>query len=264
MASGELTDSCVIFCTTKTTQNYALCSKQFTIDILVGAPHRSSIQSPLYTSMTAASSYPYETYYISQHGFPDTNGKSAGPPQEGPYGQPRRQREQFHQQTRTHIPGRAALTTVQRFPVSRFPSQSRSAIQDHLSYKQVTTSFGSRARVPIIQRPLMSSQYAGANLAQQAYYRSAIRQQQPAFARTAPAQIQGYDYPLLQQTRLARAVMSRKPHPRTILTPLTVAVARPAVPSQPQTPDETYAGATTKPVWSTSTVRSGTHPDDDD
>ena len=245
----------------------------------VGGPHRSNIQGPYYVTTTIIGPNEYGGYYVDQRGIPIAEGKSPEPLQEKPYGQPKRQRDQFHQQTRGLIPGRVPVRTYNRYPYrplpANFPGQVRTTIQSHFPYQRANP-LASRARTPVLQRPVVSPPNP-AIFHGQVYYRNKIPQQHaglPFIAhnirQAGPAfsahKMRSHGYPLIPQIHVGhgRAVINRKPQPRNVLASLTAAAARLVVPARP----EAYENSSTaESVWSSSApqrvahvVRSNTHP----
>jgi len=202
--------------------------------------------------------YQYGSYFAAAHGVPVAKSKSAEPLQGKAYGQLKRQRDQFHQQTRALIPGRAPVIQ----PYYRYPNpppaslsgQVRAAIQPHFPY-QSPQFVVSRARMPALRRVAMSPPDP-ASLPGQVYYRNAIPQRQASFKRLAHAPIQSYGYPQKTQARIGRAVNNRKPQPRTLLTSLTAAAARLVVPARPEPYDNS---ATAESIWPATVPRKGVH-----
>lgn len=214
--------------------------------------------------MTVIGPNQYGGYFVDAHGFPVANGKSAEPLQGKAYGQPKRQRDQFHQQTRALIPGTPVAQPYNRYPYPRtvsFPGQVKAAIQPHFPYQRPNRVVVSRARMPTF-KGLVTSPPNPASLPGQVYYRNVIPQQQASFVRLAHSPMRSYGYPLMK--RVGRAVFSRKPQPRTLMTSLTAAAARLVVPARPEAYDNL---ATAESVWSAAApqkaahaVRSNTHP----
>lgn len=207
----------------------------------------------------------YGSYLVDAHGIPVADGKSPEPLQEKPYGQLKRQRDQFHQQTRGVIPGKVPIRSYNRYPYppppANFPGQVRDSIQRHYPY-QSASLLASRARMPALQRPVVSPPNP-ASFAGQIYYRHAIPHQQTGLAFTAHI-MRSHGYPVAMQPRVGRAMINRKPQPRNILTSLTAAAARLVVPARPEAYENS---ATAESIWSTSApqrgahvVRSNTHP----
>ena len=203
---------------------------------------------------------------MDARGVPVAKGKSSEPLQEKAYGQLKRQRDQFHQQTRTFIPGRApVIQPYYRYPYpppASLPGQVRAAIQPHFPYQRPNYVV-SRARMPALRR-IVTSPPNPASLPRQVYYRNVIPQRQASFTRLAHSPTQSYGYPQIKQARIGRAVNNRKPQPRTLLTSLTAAAARLVVPARPEPYDNS---ATAESVWPAAVppkgahaVRSNTHP----
>lgn len=240
-------------------------STKFFCVFLAGSPKRSNIQGPFYTTMTVIGPNQYGSYFVDARGFPVANGKSAEPLQEKAYGQPKRQRDQFHQQTRALIPGRVPVVQpYNRYPYphpASLPGQVRAAIQPHFPYQRPNLVV-SRARMPAFKR-IVTSPPNPASLPGQVYYRNAIPQRQASTVRYAHAPMQSYGYLLTR--RVGRAVINRKPQPRTLMTSLTAAAARLVAPARSEAYDNS---ATAESVWSAAApqkaahaVRSTTHPE---
>lgn len=212
---------------------------------------------------------------MDAHGYPVANGKSAEPLQEKAYGQPKRQRDQFHQQARALIPSRVPVVQpYNRYPYPSpvsYPGQVRAAIQPHFPYQR-PNPIVSRARMPARSlspywpafKRVVTSPPNPASLPGQVYYRTAIPQQQANFARTAHGPMRNYGYHGYPQARVGRAVINRKPQPRTLMTSLTAAAARLVVPARTEAYEKS---ATAESVWSAAApqrgahvVRSNTHP----
>ena len=156
------------------------------------------------------------------------NGKSLETLQGKPYGQPKRPRDQFHQQIRGLIPGRVSSTAY-----SRYPSLTSSAIgQDSVAISpEFSKLLPSRARLPHLKHVAISSP----SFSSEVYNRNVIRQKQSQQSGLAFAMIRrmrDYGYPL-SQAPVARGLIERKPQPRNALTSLTAAAvtARPLVPA---------------------------------
>lgn len=221
--------------------------------LLAGAPHRSNIQGPFYTTVTFTYPNQYGGYYRPQAV------KSAKPLQGNAYGQLTRQRNQFHQQARALIPGRIPLAQpYNRYPYPASPAsvlgQTRGAIQPHFPYQRPSVVV-SRARMPAFPR-VVNSPPNPASFPGQVYYRNAIPPQQASFTRNAHGSIHSYGYPLTQRTRVGRASINRKPQPRTLLTSLTAAAARLVVPARPEAYDNS---ATAESVWTSSAPQRSAH-----
>lgn len=214
-----------------------------------GKPQRSNIQGPSYTTMTAMGPNQYRSYFVK--------GKSSEPFQQKAYGQLKRQRDQFHEQTRALIPGRApAIQPYYRYPnplPASLPGQVRASVQPHFSYQRPNFAF-SRARMPELRRIVTSSPNPS-RLPGQAYYRNAIPQRQASFRRLAHAPTGNYGYPQIKQARIGRAVNNRKPQPQTLLTSLTAAATRLVVPDRPEPYDMSWAES----VWTAAAPRKGAH-----
>lgn len=209
--------------------------------------------------MTVMGPNPYGNYFLDAHGVPVAKGKSSEPLQEKAYGQLKRQRDQFHQQARALIPGRApVIQPYYRYPhppPASLPGQVRAAIQPHFPYQRPNFVV-SRARMPALRR-IVTSPPNPASLPGQVYYRNAIPQRQASFTRLAHAPMRSYSYPQIKQARIGRAVNNRKPQPRTLLTSLTAAAARLVVPARPEPYDNS---ATAESVWPAAAPRKGAHP----
>ena len=234
--------------------------------LIAGSPQRSNIQGPFYTTMTVTGSNQHRGYFANAHGVPVVKGKSSEPLQEKAYGQLKRQQDQFHQQARALIPGRApVMQPYYRYPnppPASLPGQVRAAIQPHFLYQRPNFVV-SRARMPALRR-IVTSPPNPASLPGQVYYRNAIPQRQASFTRLAHAPIVSYGYPQIKQARIGRAVNNRKPQPRTLVTSLTAAAARLVVPARPEPYDNSV---TAESVWPAAAppkgahaVRSNTHP----
>ena len=192
------------------------------------------------------------------HGVPVAKGKSSEPLQEKAYGQLKKQRDQFHQQTRALIPGRAPVIQpyyrYPNLPSASFSGQVRAAIQPHFPYQRPNFVV-SRARMPALRR-IVTYPPNPASLPGQVYYRNAIPQRQASFARLAHAHIGSYGYPQIKQARIGRAVNNRKPQPRTHLSSRTANAATLVVPARPGPYDNS---ATAKSVWPAAAPRKGAH-----
>lgn len=195
----------------------------------------------------------YGSYFATAQGVPVSKGKSSESLHEKAYGQLKRQRDQFHQQTRALVPGRApVIQPYYRYPnphLASLPGQVRAAIQPHFPYQR--PNFVSQARMPIVTSPPKL-----ASLPEQVYYRNAIPQQKASFTRLAHSPMRSYGYPLIKQARIGRAVNNRKPQPRTLLTSLTAAAARLVVPARPEPYDNSV---TAESVWPAAAPRKGAH-----
>lgn len=180
-----------------------------------GGLYRSNIQTPYYFTTTIVGPNHYGSYFFNTQGIPVADGKSAEPLQEKAYSQPKRQREQFHQQTRGFIPGRIPVRSYSRYPYlpppANFPGTRRAAIQPHFPYRHANT-LASRARMPVSQYPM-----APPNLSNQVYYRHLIPQRQANLAFTA-RMMRDHGYPLVTQKPAVHALINRKPQPRNLLT----------------------------------------------
>lgn len=176
----------------------------------------------------------------NQYGSYFAKGKSSEPLQLKAYGQLKRQRDQFHEQTRALIPGRVpAIQPYYRYPntlPASLPGQVRASIQPHFPYQRPNFAF-SRAQMPELRRIVTSSPNP-ARLPGQVYYRNAIPQRQASFRRLAHAPTGNYGYPQIKQTRIGRAVNNRKPQPQTLLTSLTAAASRLVASDRPEPYDK--------------------------
>ena len=208
----------------------------------------------------------YGGYTVDARGIPVADGKSPASLQERPYGQLKRQRDQFHQQTRALIPGRVSVRTYTRYPYpvppANFPGQVRGIIESRLPYQRAKPLV-SRAQMPLLQQPVVAPPNP-ARFPGQVYYRNGIPQQQASLAFSAHM-MRSHGYPLITRPRLGRAVNNRKPQPRNVVTSLTAAAARLVVPARPEAKEKS---ATAEIVWSSSApkpgahaVRSNTHPE---
>ena len=227
------------------------------MSLLLGSPQRSNIQGPFYTATAVMGPNQYGSYFATAQGVPVYKGKSSEPLHEKAYDQLKRQRDQFHQQTRALIPGRApVIQPYYRYPnppPDSLPGQVRAAIQPHFPHQ--SPNIVSRARMPALRRIVTSPPHL-ASLPEQVYYRNAIPQQQASFTRLAHSPMWSYGYPLTKQARIGRAVNNRKPQPRTLLTSLTAAAARLVVPARPEPYDNSV---TAESVWPAAALRKGAH-----
>ena len=225
-------------------------NKFFSYKCLVGGLHRSNIQTPYYLTTPIIGPNQYGSYFFDTHGIPVADEKSAKPLQEKAYGQPKRQREQFHQQTRGLIPGRISVRAYSRYPYppppANFPGTRRAAIQPHFPYRHANT-LASRARMPV---PIGSS-----SLSSQVYYRHLIPQRQANLAFTA-RMMRDHGYPLVTQKPAVHALINRKPQPRNFLTSLTPAAARLVAPAGSQAYRNLEAAES---VWSLSAPQPVAH-----
>lgn len=226
--------------------------------LLAGSPQRPNFQGPIYTTRTVMGPNQYGSYFATTQRVPVSKGKSSDPLQEKAYGQLKRQRDQFHQQTRALIPVSApVIQPYYRYPnppPASLPGQVRALIQPHFPYQRPNFVV-SRARMPALRR-IVTSPPNLASLPEQVYYRNAIPQQQASFTRLAHSPMGSYGYPLIKQARIGRAVNNRKPQPRTLLTSLTAAAARLVVPARPEPYDNSL---TAESVWPAAAPRKGAH-----
>lgn len=188
---------------------------------------------------------------MDAHGSPVSNGI-----QEKAYDQPKRLRDQFHQQTRALIPGTTSVVQpYNRYPYpyrAGLPGQVRAAIRHQFQY-QFPNLVVSRARMPAFKR-IVTSPANPEHLPGQVYYRNAIPQRQASFVGLAQSSLRGYGYPPIK--RVGRAVVNRKPQPRTLMTSLTAAAARLVVPARPEAYDNS---ATAESVWSAAAPQKVAH-----
>ncbi|XP_022790205.1 uncharacterized protein LOC111329704 isoform X2 [Stylophora pistillata] len=192
-------------------------------NLIHGAPHRSNIQGPFYTTFTFTFPNSYQDYYRAK-GI-----KSAEPLQENAYGQPQRQRNHFHQQVRALIPGRVPLAQpYNRYPYpaspAGVPGQTRGVIYSRFQYNPHSVAV-SRARFPVFPR-VVNTPPKAASFSGQVYYRNTIPNQQAGFSRNAQGSFHTYNYPLVQRPQVGRAVISRKPQPQIPMSALMAAGAK--------------------------------------
>lgn len=214
------------------------------------------MQGPFYTTMTVIGPSQYGSYYVDAHRSPVSNGKSPEPLQERAYGQPKRARDHFHQQTRALIPGTMSVAQpYNRYPYSHLtglPGQVRAAIRHQFQY-QFPNLLISRARMPVFKR-IVTSPPNPKSLPGQVYYRNAIPKRQASFVRLAHGALRGYGYPPVK--RVGRAVVNRRPQPRTLMTSLTAAAARLVAPARPEAYENS---ATAESVWSAAASQEAAH-----
>lgn len=184
-----------------------------------GGLHRSNIQSPYYFTYQYTPNQ-YGSFYVNVNRAPAiSDGKSLEPLQEKPYGQPKRPRDEFHQQTRGLIPGRVSSTAyVRQDSVANSPEFSNLRL--------------SRARLPQWKHLVISSP----SYSSEAYNRNVIPQQQSQQSGLAFTirRMRDYGYSL-SQAPVARGLIGRKLQLRNALTSLTAAAAataRPVVPAR--------------------------------
>ncbi|XP_068762547.1 uncharacterized protein [Montipora capricornis] len=191
----------------------------------VGGLHRSNVQSPYYFTYQFNPNQ-YDSYYIGVNSIPEkSDKKSPEHLQEKPYGQPKRPRDQFHQQTRGLIPGRVPVRAYSRYPeTANFIGKVTAGISPPFPNQRV-----SRVRLPLSLPQVTPS----SSFARTAYYRNVIPQarQQAGLAFTRKM-MRDYGYPVVSQAPVGRALINRKPQPRNLLTSLTATAARLVVPAR--------------------------------
>lgn len=188
----------------------------------------------------------YPSYDVNAHGTPVADGKSPEPLQEKPYGQPKRPRDQFHQQTRGRIPGGVPVRALNRYPYlppsANFPGQARAAVQPHFPYHRTSLLASHARRTSVLQHPVVSSP----SYSRQVYYRNLIPQRQVGLTFTSQM-MRNHGYPVVTQAPVSRAMITRKPQTRNVLASLTAAAARLVVPARSEAYENSAAAES---VWS--------------